>query len=113
MDTQENDSILKEIMKGIANINVLLLSIKSFNQNDISKLSQKLNNISNEILDVAKKTKVIVSTEQTLINGEEEKKTSDKGTTSESNNVVEHGIIPKGNSIQRNSSRKFDNRSFI
>ena len=45
MDTQENDSILKEIMKGIANINVLLLSIKSFNQNDISKLSQKLNNI--------------------------------------------------------------------
>ena len=36
MDTQENDSILKEIMKGIANINVLLLSIKSFNQNDIS-----------------------------------------------------------------------------
>ena len=34
MDTQENDSILKEIMKGIANINVLLLSIKSFNQND-------------------------------------------------------------------------------
>ena len=109
MDTQENDSILKEIMKGIANINVLLLSIKSFNQNDISKLSQKLNNISNEILDVAKKTKVIVSTEQTLINGEEEKKTSDKGTTSESNNVVEHGIrylkaipfsvIPAGNSI--------------
>ena len=109
MDTQENDSILKEIMKGIANINVLLLSIKSFNQNDISKLSQKLNNIRNEILDVAKKTKVIVSTEQTLINGEEEKKTSDKGTTSESNNVVEHGIrylkaipfsvIPAGNSI--------------
>ena len=27
-----------------------------------------------------KKTKVIVSTEQTLINGEEEKKKSDKGT---------------------------------
>ena len=107
MDTQENDSILKEIMKGIANINVLLLSIKSFNQNDISKLSQKLNTIKEEIAEVTKK--VIVNTEQTLINGEEEKKTSDKGTTSESNNVVEHGIrylkaipfsvIPAGNSI--------------
>ena len=110
MDTQD-DSILNEIMKGIANINVLLLSIKSVNRNDISKIAQKLNTIKEEIAEVTKK--VIVNTEQTLINGEEEKKTSDKGTTSESNNVVEHGIIPKGNSIQRNSSRKFDNRSFI
>ena len=72
MDTQENDSILKEIMKGIANINVLLLSIKSVNRNDISKIAQKLNTIKEEIAEVTKK--VIVNTEQTLINGEEEKK---------------------------------------
>ena len=72
MDTQENDSILKEIMKGIANINVLLLSIKSVNRNDISKIAQKLNTIKEEIAEVTKK--VIVNTEQTLINGEKKKK---------------------------------------
>ena len=71
MDTQD-DSILNEIMKGIANINVLLLSIKSVNRNDISKIAQKLNTIKEEIAEVTKK--VIVNTEQTLINGEEEKK---------------------------------------
>ena len=71
MDTQD-DSILNEIMKGIANINVLLLSIKSVNRNDISKIAQKLNTIKEEIEEVTKK--VIVNTEQTLINGEEEKK---------------------------------------
>ena len=46
----------------------------------------------NEILDVAKKTKVIVSTEQTLINGEEEKKTSDSGSIKACLSYIAYGL---------------------